>query len=48
MNKFLQALPILAILVAVIALRIMRRRRPMDWRRLSSRKKIFPKDRFRR
>lgn len=48
MNELLQALPILAILVAVIVLRIMHRRRPKDWKRLSSRKKISPKDRFRR
>ncbi len=43
MNKLLQALPILAILIAVIALRIMHRRRPMNWRRLSSGKKDKPK-----
>lgn len=48
MNKFLQALPILAILAAVIALRILHRRRPKDWKRLSSRKKTSPKDRFKR
>lgn len=44
MNEFLQALPILAILIAVIALRVLHRKRPMDWRRLSSRKR----DKFRR
>ena len=43
MNELLQALPILAILVAVIALRILHRRRPKDWKRLSSRTKDKPK-----
>jgi hypothetical protein len=42
MNEFLQALPLLAILAAVIGLRILSRKRPMTWDRLKSERKRPP------
>ncbi|WP_193745701.1 hypothetical protein [Desulfocurvibacter africanus] len=43
MNEFLQVLPLLAILAAVIGLRILSRKRPMSWDRLKSRRKRQPR-----
>ncbi|MFO7595480.1 MAG: hypothetical protein R6W92_03940 [Desulfocurvibacter africanus] len=44
MNEFLQVLPLLAILAAVIGLRILSRKRPMTWDRLKSGRKRPPRE----
>ncbi|WP_154658857.1 hypothetical protein [Desulfocurvibacter africanus] len=44
MNEFLQILPLLAILAAVIGLRILSRKRPMTWDRLKSGRKRTPRE----
>ncbi|MEG6551023.1 hypothetical protein V6C53_12380 [Desulfocurvibacter africanus] len=44
MNEFLQILPLLAILAAVIGLRILSRKRPVTWNRLKSGRKRTPRE----